>query len=84
MFIEYKAAANGVPVVLVDPRDTSRECPACGSTDKRNRPSQSEFLCVRCGYNDHADINAAQNIRARALVNAPKVSEQFQDFDFAA
>lgn len=84
MFIEYKAAILGVPVVLVDPKNTSRECAACGCIDKRNRPSQSEFLCVNCGYADHADINAAQNIRARALVNVPKVSERHQDFDLAA
>src|SRR5205085_10740541 len=29
-FIEYKAQQAGIPVLLVDPRDTSRTCPACG------------------------------------------------------
>jgi IS605 OrfB family transposase len=35
-FVEYKAAAKGVPVVLVDPRNTSRTCPSCGTVDKKN------------------------------------------------
>src|SRR3990167_8767657 len=35
-FIEYKAALAGVPVVIVDPRNTSRVCPSCGVVDKAN------------------------------------------------
>ena len=42
-FIEYKARRAGVSVVAVDPRNTSRTCPACGCIDKRNRPSQPVF-----------------------------------------
>ncbi|NNN17297.1 MAG: IS200/IS605 family element transposase accessory protein TnpB, partial [Thermoplasmata archaeon] len=42
-FVEYKAAAKGVPVVLVDPRNTSRTCPSCGSVDKKNRRTREEF-----------------------------------------
>ncbi|PSR24045.1 MAG: hypothetical protein C7B45_00005, partial [Sulfobacillus acidophilus] len=33
-FIVYKAALAGVPVVLVDPRNTSRTCPQCGLIDR--------------------------------------------------
>ncbi|NVZ09413.1 IS200/IS605 family element transposase accessory protein TnpB [Allochromatium humboldtianum] len=71
-FITYKAKLAGVDVVIVDPRHTSRTCPVCGSVEKANRPSQSEFRCVACGHTDHADVNAARNIRSRAkaLVNA--------------
>lgn len=77
-FIEYKAKREGVELVLVDPKNTSRECPSCGHIDKANRPSQAEFRCVACGHTGHADVNAARNIRsrARAPVNAPKVSER--------
>jgi transposase len=60
-------------VFLVDPKNTSRTCPGCGCVDKRNRPSQSLFSCVSCGYYGIADYIAALNIRARALVNAPMV-----------
>ena len=70
-FIEYKAALAGVPVVAVDPRNTSRTCPVCGCVDKRNRPDQSTFSCVSCGYSANADTTAAVNIAARAAVNRP-------------
>lgn len=72
-FIEYKAQRVGIPVIVVDPRNTSRTCPACGSVDKRNRPSQSTFSCVTCGCVGHADHFAAVEIGRRALVSAPIV-----------
>lgn len=75
-FIEYKAALAGVPIVVVDPRNTSRTCPKCGTVDKRNRRSQAEFLCRSCGFAGHADHIAARNImlRARAAGNRPMVA----------
>jgi putative transposase len=72
-FITYKAKRAGVAVILVDPRNTSRTCPVCGHVDKANRPTQSQFSCVRCGFADLADHAAALNIRARAVVNLPMV-----------
>jgi len=75
--IAYKAALAGVGVVLVDPRNTSRTCPACGHIDKANRPNQATFRCVSCGCAGHADTIAAENIRVlgRAAVMQPHVSE---------
>jgi IS605 OrfB family transposase len=73
-FIQYKAIIAGVLVNLVDPRNTSRTCPICGCIDKRNRPSQSVFSCVSCGYSSFADTVAAVNISRRAAVNQPIVS----------
>ena len=67
-FVSYKAKRAGVPVVFVDPRNTSRQCAACGCIDKKNRPNQATFLCVACGHAANADTNAAINIRSRALV----------------
>jgi putative transposase len=66
-FIAYKAQAAGVPVILVDPRNTSRTCPACGHCEKANRTSQADFRCVSCGCAGNADQFAAENIRRAAL-----------------
>jgi IS605 OrfB family transposase len=74
MFVDYKARMSGVAVVTVDPRNTSRACSSCGHTEKQNRPSQAKFRCRCCGYSSHADINAARNIRAGALVNCPDLT----------
>ena len=73
-FVTYKAKRVGVPVLLVDPRNTSRTCPACGQVDKANRPSQSKFSCVVCGFAGLADHIAAVNIGRRAAVNPPIVA----------
>lgn len=70
-FVEYKAKIAGVTVISVDPRNTSRQCSVCGHCEKANRKNQSEFECLACGHKSLADFNAARNIRARALVNAP-------------
>jgi putative transposase len=65
-FLSYKARLAGVPVVTVDPRNTSRTCAECGHCAKSNRKGQAEFECVACGHQAHADKNAARNIRALA------------------
>jgi putative transposase len=70
-FIEYKAKREGVLVVAVDPRNTSRTCFACGHCSLDNRKSQGCFSCVSCGCTAHADHNAAKNIAARASVSTP-------------
>src|SRR5262249_7361035 len=65
-FLAYKAERAGVPVVTVDPRNTSRTCAECDHCDQSNRKSQAEFVCEACGHRAYADRNAALNIRARA------------------
>ncbi len=69
-FLSYKAALAGVPLHLVDPRNTSRMCSVCGHCAKENRKSQAAFCCVQCGHSDNADRNAAVNI-SRASVMEP-------------
>jgi putative transposase len=70
-FIAYKALMAGVPVVFVDPRNTSRTCPECGLINKKNRPTRDTFHCQCCGYAAPADNVAAVNISRRAFVNTP-------------
>lgn len=71
--LTYKARLAGVPVLAVDPRYTSRTCPACGCVDVKNRPSQSVFSCIACKHAGLADHIAARIIRPRAAVNLPMV-----------
>uniref|UniRef100_UPI0035BE25D8 RNA-guided endonuclease InsQ/TnpB family protein n=1 Tax=Pseudoclavibacter sp. RFBI5 TaxID=2080578 RepID=UPI0035BE25D8 len=61
-FVEYKGAAAGIPVVAVNPRNTSRRCRACRHVAAENRESQAIFRCKACGHRAHADTNAAGNI----------------------
>ncbi|MBP0460360.1 transposase [Streptomyces bomunensis] len=65
-FIEYKARRAGVPVVRVDPRNTSRQCSECRHTHRTNRVTQARFVCRSCGTVLHADHNGSRNIAHRA------------------
>lgn len=58
--LSYKAN-----VVLVDAKYTSQKCSGCGHVDKKNRISQSEFVCRNCGAIFSADENASINIMSR-------------------
>jgi len=69
-FLSYKAEAAGIPLVSVDPRNTSRTCSRCGHCEKANRKSQAKFLCLQCGFETNADSNAAVNIGVRAESSA--------------
>jgi IS605 OrfB family transposase len=69
--IVYKGRLAAVPVVFVDPRNTSRTCPRCGLIDRRNRPDQAHFGCIGYGFAGPADTIAAGNIARRAAVNRP-------------
>lgn len=65
-YTAYKAARNGIRIVMVDPSYTSQKCNRCGYVDTRNR-NHARFDCLRCGHSDNADHNAALNVRDRAI-----------------
>jgi putative transposase len=67
LMMEYKTKWYGSRLVLVSPRDTSRRCCQCGYTHENNRQTQAHFLCLKCGHNENADKNAANNIRRLGL-----------------
>jgi putative transposase len=76
-FLRYKAEAAGKSVITIDPRYTSQKCSKCGHIYKGNRRGNS-FHCVKCGFQIHADLNAARNIAnigrsgiGRLTVNQP-------------
>ncbi len=75
-FVAYKAKLKGIPVITVNPRNTSRACPECGLIDKRNRKTQEIFLCISCGHTDAADFVGAHNIRTSGVACKPALCSQ--------
>jgi len=71
--ILYKAKLVGIPIIFVNPKNTSRTCPECDYISKANRQTQSKFSCKSCNYSANADFVAATIISRRALVNVPYV-----------
>lgn len=65
--IESRCALLGVPVEFVNPAYTSQRCNACGNLGIRHR---HEFSCPSCKHTDHADINAARNLRNMSSLGA--------------
>lgn len=63
--LDYKCRWHGSHLVLVNPKNSSRECSKCGHTSKQNRKSQSIFKCISCNHEENADLNAAKVILAR-------------------
>jgi putative transposase len=63
--LEYKTAWAGGMLLAVPAHNTSRTCPCCGHVAKENRKTQARFLCVSCGYENHADVVGAINILER-------------------
>ena len=68
-FIKYKAAWDGVAVIVIPEAYTSKVCHRCGSIG--SRPYQGLFLCHSCGLRYSADLNGARNISKRALGYIP-------------
>ena len=60
--VANKAQLAGLAMASVDPAYTSQNCSRCGLRGKRHR---HQFTCPSCGYTQHADVNAATNIRNR-------------------
>jgi len=72
-FLTYKAEGLGKDVEYVDAYYTSRECSRCGNRNRHNR-RKSHFQCSVCGYTNHADINAAINIRDNYILSTTEKS----------
>jgi len=49
---------------------TSQTCHACQHIASESRQSQATFVCVACGHQGNADVNAAGNIAAGQAVTA--------------
>ena len=74
-YISYKAILNGVPVVLVNPRYTSKTCSNCHRIGNRKG---KVFECNNCENNMDADVNASKNIATLgAVANQPEKSSMY-------
>ncbi len=63
--IAWNAAKRGVQATRVKSAYSSQECSVCHYPDRANRPDQQTFCCLVCGFQTHADLNAATNIERR-------------------
>lgn len=59
----------GVLLLFKSPYKTSQRCPLCGNIDSRNRRAE-RFICTSCGFEEHADIVGAMNLKALGLAGA--------------
>ncbi|KYC41710.1 hypothetical protein WA1_16875 [Scytonema hofmannii PCC 7110] len=69
--IAWLALKTGKPVVLVNPKHSSQECPQCHHVDQSNRDGE-KFLCVKCGYTEHADTKASRTVGKRVGLVFPR------------
>lgn len=79
--IEYKAKAHGGELRKVDPGKfapetevavgVSTECSACGAPFEAPASGHKQALCKVCGATSLGDLNAAENILARAMAMLP-------------
>ena len=63
--IREKAEHAARTVISVNAHYTSQTCAQCGHVANAHR-KKTRFACVACGHHDHADVNAANVILARA------------------
>lgn len=63
--LRYKLTWAGGRLVEVPAAYSSQTCSACGAVDAASRRGEA-FCCTSCGYRDHADLNAAKVLKARA------------------
>jgi transposase len=63
--IRWNSQKRGVQATPVKSAYSSQECSVCHYTDRKNRPDQRTFHCQVCGFEAHADHNAAVNISRR-------------------
>ena len=79
--LKYKMEWLNKAFVEVDPAYTSQACAFCGHTSRGNRPTQSQFRCLSCGFTANADYQASLNIARRGLTQLEKDDQTviFQD-----
>ncbi len=60
--LEYKAKVEGIEVVEVSERETSKTCCVCGSEDESQRIERGLYVCEECDAAFNADVTGAENV----------------------
>jgi putative transposase len=60
--IQYKADWEGIPVVFVDPKRTSKLCPICGDRIQEDKLNRRKLWCNNCSKSMDRDVVASMNI----------------------
>jgi putative transposase len=68
--VEYKARWEGVPIIYVCPRGTSRKCPDCDSS--LFALEGRRLRCPSCNKTEDKDVIASRNIMTAAPVRAAR------------
>ncbi|MEM4204915.1 MAG: zinc ribbon domain-containing protein, partial [Candidatus Methanomethylicaceae archaeon] len=67
--IRQRCEEEGIRLEFKSPYKTSQRCPLCGNIDRKNRRAD-RFICTCCGFEEHADIVGAMNLKALGLAGA--------------
>ena len=63
--LNQKAGMYDRELILIDPRNTTQTCSACGyilTGEEKLTLSDREWVCPKCGAHHHRDHNSAVNI----------------------
>jgi len=80
--VRWQAQQLGAKLELINPAYTSQRCSRseCGHISGANRPKGRKgaayFQCVKCGYQEDADRNAARNISTPGIADLIQVNMQ--------
>jgi putative transposase len=77
--LTYKAKVEGIEVVEVSERDTSKTCCVCGREDDSQRVERGLYVCEEHDDAFNADVNGAENIRLN--INDESNSESSASLD---
>lgn len=67
-YVEYKAEAEGIAVVLQDEHHTTQTCPQCGH---RHKPRGRLYVCPACRFQASRDVVGQVNILSAFLHGEP-------------
>ena len=79
--IFYKSEERGVPVILVNPRYTSRTCPRCGVIQGRRSRVGAKFVCDGCGWELDRQTNPGANLAGKVLAETRELGGLRVDLD---